>query len=437
MKLNRISVLCAVLAVTAVLPAAADLSVDAQVSHTEVYTGNGEPFYLKIGLTGIETAEKERTPVNLSLVLDRSGSMSGDKIINARKAVTTAVSMLGNRDILSFLTYSDGVQVHIPAAPVTNLGLIENIVREITPGGSTALFAGVSWGAGELRKYRNSGRVNRVILLSDGIANVGPASPGELGSFGGALKEEGISVTTIGLGIDFNEDLMFQLAKRSDGNHYFVERPEDLARIFLKEFQNSLSVAAQNITVTITFPEGIRPVRSLGREAEIIGNTVTARLNQVYGNQEKYLLLELTSTKQFAGGRMNLADVTVTYSNSAAGSTNSKRVSVDVGLAGNPELMKQRVNNSVMADVVLQIAAANSEEAMRLRDRGQVEEAKQVLLDNASFLKKNARELDSEKLSDYSDELMQSSSNLAPDEWDTQRKELRSFQYEIQNQQED
>ncbi len=103
-------------------------------------------------------------------------------------------------------------------------------------------------GSSEVRKFINRNRVNRVILISDGIANVGPSSPEALGNLGASLGKEGISVTTIGLEAEYNEDLMTKLAMYSDGNHAFAETPQDLARIFDHEFNDILSVIAQDVT---------------------------------------------------------------------------------------------------------------------------------------------------------------------------------------------
>lgn len=91
-------------------------------------------------------------------------------------------------------------------------------------GGGTALYAGVAQGASELREFLDPHRVNRIILLSDGQANKGPSSPSELGNLGAALISEGISVTTIGIGLGYNEDLMTQLAPRSDAPAFTPQR---------------------------------------------------------------------------------------------------------------------------------------------------------------------------------------------------------------------
>ena len=115
----------------------------------------------------------------------------------------------------------------------------------------------------------------------------------ELGQLGQSLGKEGMSVTTIGLGLGYNEDLMSKLAIKSEGNHYFAENATDLARVFDKELGDVLTVVAQEIVVRIECARGIRPVRALGREADISGQRVTATLNQLYSEQEKYVLIEV------------------------------------------------------------------------------------------------------------------------------------------------
>jgi len=141
-------------------------------------------------------------------------------------------------------------------------------------------------GSTEIRKFLDRNRVNRVILISDGITNVGPSSPEALGNLGASLGKEGISVTTIGLGVGYNEDLMTKLAMYSDGNHAFAETPQDLARIFDHEFNDILSVVAQDVTIKITCDSNIRPIWVLGREAEIAGQNIILDFNQVYSNIE-------------------------------------------------------------------------------------------------------------------------------------------------------
>ena len=165
---------------------------------------------MKISLVTPEVpAQRERPPVNLAVVLDRSGSMGGDKIVKAREAAIEALRRRGPTDIFSLIAFDHDVETIVPAQAASNTAWIEERIRAIQPRGSTAIFAGVSQGAAELRRNIESRRyVSRIILLSDGQANVGPSTPQELGRLGASLVKEGISVTSVGVGIDYNEDLM-------------------------------------------------------------------------------------------------------------------------------------------------------------------------------------------------------------------------------------
>ena len=219
--------------------------------------------------------------------------MQGEKLVRAKEAAKLAVNRLHPDDIVSVVAYDDTVRILLPATKVADRTAVLAAIDGSKPVASTALFAGVSVGAAEVRKFLDRERVNRVVLLSDGLANVGPASPAELGALGASLKKEGISVSTIGLGLGYNEDLMVRLAGLSDGNHAFVEHPRDLARIFDHEFGDAMSVTAQDVLVRIECAQGTRPVRVLGREAEIVGRKVTVSVNQLYDAREQYILLEL------------------------------------------------------------------------------------------------------------------------------------------------
>ncbi len=272
MKTAAILMLTGVLATLPLQGGASQVKLDVSLGNPTLIAGRKQTTYLKVGLTGFEMSGKaKRTPANIALVIDRSGSMQGEKIQQAKEAARMAVDRLNGDDIVSVIVYDDTVNVLVPATKASDRSTILAGIERIKAGGSTALFAGVSKGAAEVRKFLSRERVNRIILLSDGLANVGPDTPGALGDLGSSLSKEGISVTTLGLGLGYNEDLMMQLAQRSDGNHAFVEHPRDLVKIFNYEFGDVLSVVAQEVLVTIECGEGIRPVKVLGRRADIAG----------------------------------------------------------------------------------------------------------------------------------------------------------------------
>lgn len=398
--------------------------------------GRKQTTYLKVGLTGFELDDAaDRAPVNVAIVLDKSGSMSGQKIEKAKEAAMMVLERLNRDDIVSVIAYSNTVEVLVPATKMSNRRGMRSAIRGLTAGGSTALFAGVSKGAAEVRKFLRRNRVNRVILLSDGIANVGPSSPGELGSLGSALIEEGISVTTIGLGLDYNEDLLTRLAYKSDGNHAFAQTAHDLARIFKYEFGDVLSVAAQEVVVRIDCARGIRPVRVLGREADIAGRRVTASINQLYSGQEKYILLEVEIPASAPRSVREVATVSVTYANMSTNTTDRLTSTVAARFTDSPKLVESEINTDVAVDALKLVANDRNRLAVALRDKGQIDEARQVLRDNVSELRKYSKKYDSPALEREALRNDVDGDGLEAGRWKERRKKMRKEQHKIEIQQ--
>lgn len=410
--------------------AAAQVKLDVSMAQPTLLAGKKQTTFVKVGLTGFKTSsEGKRTPVNVALVLDKSGSMTGSKLAKAKEAACWAIRRLDGRDIVSVVIYDSTVRVLVPATRLANKEAVCRKIREIEAGGTTALFAGVSKGAAELRKFLDRNRVNRVILLSDGLANVGPQTPGELGQLGASLIKEGISVSTMGLGLDYNEDLMAELARRSDGNHIFVEKAEDLAKIFNFEFRDVLSVVAQEVSIAINVGRNVRPVRVLGLDAEINGRQVIVKLNQLCSEQEKYVLLEVEVPPTEANRTLEIAKVDVSYANMATKTTDRLSSTISVNFDRSEELVKRKTNVEVMTKCVLQIANGRNMLATALRDKGDVEGAKRLLIENGKYLKLNAGIYNSEKLQLRYELNYSQADQLEGKEWARTRKGMRRFQH--------
>lgn len=391
--------------------------------------------YLKVGLIGEAEPGTERVPVNLSLVLDRSGSMRGAKMREAKQAARLVIERLGPEDVISIVAYSSGAQVLVPATKARNKGQLLAAVQSIEPSGSTALFAGVSTGMAEVRKFVDLERVNRVILLSDGQANVGPSSPNELALLGASANKEGISVTTIGLGLGYNEDLMARLARASDGNHAFAESADALAKIFELELGDVMSVVAQEVSVKVRLPDGVRPVQLFNRDGEIHGQEVFVSFNQLYGGQEKYFLLEVDVSPGRAGEARELARVDVSYARMTDGKTMRLAAAQTVRFDADAAKVARSENRAVMVAAVEALAVRANREAVALRDQGKVQQAKKKLFDNAAFLKKNAARYESPRLDSYSTSNVADAENLDERQWNRRRKTMRKQQHMLETQQ--
>ncbi len=400
--------------------------------------GSTEHAVVKIGLDCIRLPRREsRPPVNLALVIDRSGSMSGDKIARAREAALELVRRLAPDDIISIIAFDTQVQTIVPAQRVGDARGLEAAICSIEAEGNTAIYGGVTRGAAEVRRHIEDGRyVNRVILLSDGLANVGPSSPEELGRLGYSLMKEGISVTTIGLGLGFNEDLMTRLAQRSDGNTYFVENSSDLPGIFNKELGDVLNVVARRVVIEIVFPDGVRPVNFVGREGSIRGQKAELSLNQLYGGQEKFALIEVEVSPEKAGAEREIARATVSYEDALNQRSASVTAQRNVSFSTDEKAVVKSADHQVQADYASNLLAVAKDQAIALVDSGRKYEAAALLRQRAQDLKEMGEAYSNSAVTASAAAAAPEAARLERDGLDNaQRKSYRTDSQQVKNQQ--
>ena len=365
------------------------LKLDARLAEPVMKDGVGAKTYLRVALGGCRTEQSHsRTPVNVAFVIDRSGSMSGLRIIQAREAAIMAINRLRPNDIAAVVIFDHSVDVLAPAQPVTDPDVFAQLIRRVVVRGNTAIYSGVLAGAAEVRKFKESRRLNRVVLLSDGQANVGPSRAAEFAVLGRALLTEGISVTTIGLGLGYNEDLMYELARSSDGNHVFARDPSDLVAIFNREFSDVLASCAQTVAINIDLKPGVRAVRALSRDGTIDGAKAQFRLNQVYAGSEHYVLMEVELDKDVAlSGEQELGTVKVAYTAAPSGTEQTLSTPVRARFTASEEEIKAGADAKVAEAVIEQVVLERSRLAVDLRDKGKFDEAQALLKQNAHDIK--------------------------------------------------
>ena len=346
-------------------------------------SGSPHEIVLKIDLSAATRSKHRRTPLNLAVVLDRSGSMTGAKIEKARQAAIGLVDQLAPGDRFSMVAYGDEAEVVVPAGEVEDKQAVRRLIENIRPQGSTALYAGVRRGAEQMELNLSSKRINRVILLSDGLANVGPSSPRELRSLGRALSEKGIGVTTIGVGDDYNEDLMAGLAEASDANYYYVKDTEKLPEIFARELGELQTIAAREVRIEIVCPKGIRPLGLIGRPERFEGQRAEIKLSHLAAEQDRYLMLRCRVEEE----RPELATVTVRY-------RDELNDGADRSVSGTARVRftrdREAAENSIRADVVTQkelvLTAEAKDLALADADAGRYQDAAQRLVQQAVVL---------------------------------------------------
>ncbi|MCF6198186.1 MAG: VWA domain-containing protein [Hyphomicrobiaceae bacterium] len=388
--------------------------------------GKHRTAYLHINLQGIALPKsKERAPVNVAIVIDKSGSMSGDKLRQAKRAAIMALGLLEAHDTISIVTYSSGVDVLVPATRLHDRVLIERRIEKIFSGGSTALYAGVKTGGEQLMRYLDREQVNRLILLSDGLANVGPKSPEALATLGYELVKKGVSVTTLGLGNGYNEDLMTRLANVTDGNHAFVETADELERFFALELGDITSVVAQDIEIEIHILPGYLPKRTLWRKSTIKGNIVRASIRQVYGSQKKDITLELQLPANKPLGTYEVANVSITYKDMGEKRKIVLSDKVSLTLTRSEKEADASIDKGVMSRVISLQAIEKNKAAMKLRDQGKIKAARRLYQRNSVFLNEQAAKLGAPALAKQAAQTKGYSQNLSRDKWRKYRKKQK------------
>ena len=325
------------------------------------------------------SGRKRTSPVNLALVLDRSGSMAGAKLEKARQAAAVAVDQLEADDYFSLVVYDDDVEVLVPPQKVKDKEAIKRQIFAIRDGGGTALHAGVEKGAAQLRKYLDGEKVNRIILLSDGMANVGPSSPAELARLGKELRGEGLSVSTVGLGEDYNEDLMTALAEASHANYYYVQDAEKLPAIFTEEMSSVKSVVGRDVHVIITLPEGVRPIKVIGEEDLVFRDrSVTIPLAEFFASQTRRFLISCEAPPTPAE-QVELAQVELRYVDAASNEAVRGIEKALVRQSPDEKVSEASIRREVIANRALTENRLAKELAVKLADAGNPREAARVL----------------------------------------------------------
>lgn len=364
------------------------IQVRSELSSPIILEGTPETNYLKVSLSGQNIDSKKRVPINLAIVIDKSGSMSGQRIEKAREAAILAVNMLNENDTLSIVAYDSEARVIVPATKVDNkLRIIGLINENIYASGGTALFAGLSKGIKQVENQLTKDKVNRIILLSDGQANIGPSSVDELSQLAIIAAKKNIAITTLGIGSDYNELLMSSIASYSDGNHVFVNNSADLENVFVHEFTDLMSAIAQDVVITIQLKNGVKPVRLLGRDGVIKGNEITVKMNQLFSNQEKYVLLEVIPDKGKVGQEKTLAQVDLKYDNLLENKTENETQVVRISYTKDKKMVDDAIHQDVIVETELQKVALENEKALELYNQGKRDEAQQLLRENGEALK--------------------------------------------------
>ena len=320
---------------------------------------------------------KGRPDLNLSIVLDRSGSMEGEKMVRAREAAMFCVDQMLPTDRLSVVTFDDHIEVLFPSEPVTNKQSMKDLIARVTARGSTALHeAWVRGGLTVSERMLDQG-INRVVLITDGLANVGITNTDEIVTQAMGLYQRGVSTSTIGIGADFNEDLLMPMAQSGGGNAWHVVEPDDMQRIFQVELEGLIAQFAHTVSLSLIPADGVRVVDLLNDFD--LTETGRYRLPSLQAGSPLNILVQLKVGAEEVGTQMRLLDLRLGFTPQDAKSAEVLKQAHTVEFATRAELERNEMNEEVIKAVQFLMNARARNEAMKRMDRGDYAGAEAII----------------------------------------------------------
>ncbi|MBI3186010.1 MAG: VWA domain-containing protein [Myxococcales bacterium] len=370
------------------------LTMESRLSHPYVPRGRSDLF-LSVDLSAVTVPGEKRAPVSLALVLDRSGSMSGFKLQRAKQAARQLVSQLGDEDQLAIVQYGSDVRT-LPLTPATAEGRAKMLrtIDRIYDDGGTNIGAGLKAGRAQLQAaagiceggacpaHRD---ITRLILISDGQPTEGVTSERGLTQLARSIREEGITVSALGVGADFNEDLMQRIAEVGSGSYGYIQDASRLASVFQMDLRQAGTTVAREVKLSLELPTGVELGDVLGYRFQRAGNRVEVPLPDFASGQLERLVVRLSVDAQVVGQAVDVVRLELGYSDLLRNGPGRRMAQLSAMVTQRrEEVLAHRDREAVIRATRAQ-SGDNYRKAAELVSRGEPAKAQQLIRQNEAL----------------------------------------------------
>lgn len=371
------------------------LHMNAKLASSYVLQGEHDS-YMAITLTAPENPGQERPDVDVAVVVDRSGSMEGEKLAQAKLAARQLIGNLHQNDRFSIVAYGTEVDVLVPttlAGDGAKQAALDAISAIYTDGG-TNLSGGLQAAQSQLVGLTGvSSRVQRIVLLSDGQANEGIVNPADLARLAANSSAQGVSITTVGIGLDFDEKSMTGIALSGGGNYYFAESADMLATLFDTELQKLGATAATQIRLQLKGAENVQIREIIGHSMVRQGDAWVVSVPDMHAGETRKVVVALRIQAKGAG-LMPLTEIAATYIDAADGSNGLAQNEVFASVTANQQVVNQ--NRDTISNRLIEraLTAQAIDEATLLYEQGRGTEAQKLINTRTVSAQNNAMAMD-------------------------------------------
>jgi Ca-activated chloride channel family protein len=342
------------------------------------------------------TAPAKRQPATLQVVLDRSGSMSGDRLEGAKSALINLVDRLDPSDNLGVLAFDNDTQVVVPAGPLTNKTAVKHAIAAVDAGGSTDLSSGYLRGLQEAQRLAGPTGAT-LLLVSDGHANAGVTDPVQLGQVATRARSKNVTTSTLGFGLGYDERLLAALARGGAGNELFAEEADTAVALIAGEVDGLLTQVAQAASLRLTWTDHVAGISVLN-DLPVVGlpDGAMLELGTFYAGETRRLLVKLSVPGIPALGLTQVATLEFTHVSLPDVVQHSTTVPVMVNVVPGDQAAGRIPDPKVRSEELFQVTQKAKRESSALLSQGLVSEASAMLSQTSAALRCGAASLPSD-----------------------------------------